>query len=157
MEVTSLLYGSGVDGGRGRPTTATIQQSLVPTITASHPTTDPLLQERDPTIQVFLIDPPGSSLYNKASDCCESAHDDTACSTVCADTCLPPQVKRGVLYTREEAEGKRLRNPVSTEIMLQAGMHLPQRAGKQASYEDPTPVYSHDNTCSLTPLLKASV
>jgi hypothetical protein len=38
--------------------------------------------------QVVLIDPPGSSLFNK--------------------------VKRGVLYTREEAEGKRLRNPCDT-------------------------------------------
>ena len=29
-------------------------------------------------------------------------------------TCLSPQVTRGVLYTREEAEGKRLRNPCDT-------------------------------------------
>jgi cysteine synthase A len=27
---------------------------------------------------------------------------------------LAPQVKRGVLFTREEAEGKRLRNPFDT-------------------------------------------
>jgi len=39
-------------------------------------------------LQVMLIDPPGSSLFNK--------------------------VKRGVLYTRHEAEGKRLRNPCDT-------------------------------------------
>ena len=39
-------------------------------------------------MQVVLIDPPGSSLFNK--------------------------VKRGVLYTRHEAEGKRLRNPFDT-------------------------------------------
>ena len=38
--------------------------------------------------QVFLVDPPGSSLFNR--------------------------VKRGVLYAREEAEGKRLRNPFDT-------------------------------------------
>jgi cysteine synthase len=38
--------------------------------------------------QVFLIDPPGSSLYNK--------------------------VTRGVMYTRHEAEGRRLRNPFDT-------------------------------------------
>ena len=39
-------------------------------------------------LQVVLIDPPGSSLFNK--------------------------VKRGVLYTRHEAEGKRLKNPFDT-------------------------------------------
>ncbi len=39
-------------------------------------------------VQVMLVDPPGSSLFNK--------------------------VKRGVLYAREEAEGKRLRNPFDT-------------------------------------------
>ena len=39
-------------------------------------------------MQVVLIDPSGSSLFNK--------------------------VKRGVLYTRHEAEGKRLRNPFDT-------------------------------------------
>lgn len=39
-------------------------------------------------MQVMLVDPPGSSLFNK--------------------------VKRGVLYAREEAEGKRLRNPFDT-------------------------------------------
>ena len=38
--------------------------------------------------QVMLVDPPGSSLFNK--------------------------VKRGVLYAREEAEGRRLRNPFDT-------------------------------------------
>ena len=37
---------------------------------------------------MVLIDPPGSSLFNK--------------------------VKRGVLYTRHEAEGKRLKNPFDT-------------------------------------------
>jgi cysteine synthase A len=41
-----------------------------------------------PPPQVFLIDPPGSSLYNK--------------------------VTRGVMYTQHEAEGKRLRNPFDT-------------------------------------------
>lgn len=39
-------------------------------------------------VRVFLVDPPGSSLYNK--------------------------VTRGVMYTREEAEGKRLKNPFDT-------------------------------------------
>lgn len=39
---------------------------------------------------MFLADPPGSSLYNR--------------------------VTRGVLYTREEAEGKRLRNPYDTIV-----------------------------------------
>ena len=44
--------------------------------------------QRKPFVQVMLIDPPGSSLFNK--------------------------VKRGVLYTRHEAEGKRLKNPFDT-------------------------------------------
>ncbi|GIL88364.1 hypothetical protein Vretimale_15049 [Volvox reticuliferus] len=46
------------------------------------------LKARNPRVRVFLIDPPGSSLFNK--------------------------VKRGVMYTFEEAEGKRLRNPFDT-------------------------------------------
>ncbi|GBG74218.1 hypothetical protein CBR_g17931 [Chara braunii] len=46
------------------------------------------LKERDPNIKCFLIDPPGSSLYNR--------------------------VTRGVMYTKEEAEGQRLRNPFDT-------------------------------------------
>ncbi|KAL9235811.1 hypothetical protein vseg_010546 [Gypsophila vaccaria] len=43
------------------------------------------LKEKDPNIKCFLIDPPGSGLFNR--------------------------VTRGVMYTKEEAEGKRLRNP----------------------------------------------
>ncbi|WCJ33083.1 Cysteine synthase [Euphorbia peplus] len=46
------------------------------------------LQEKNPNIKCFLIDPPGSGLYNK--------------------------ITRGVMYTREEAEGKRLKNPFDT-------------------------------------------
>lgn len=46
------------------------------------------LKSKDPTVECYLVDPQGSSLYNK--------------------------VTRGVLYTREEAEGKRLRNPFDT-------------------------------------------
>ncbi|XP_031283737.1 cysteine synthase 2-like isoform X1 [Pistacia vera] len=46
------------------------------------------LQEKNPGIKCFLVDPPGSSLFNK--------------------------VTRGVMYTREEAEGKRLKNPFDT-------------------------------------------
>ncbi|XP_044486689.1 cysteine synthase 2 [Mangifera indica] len=46
------------------------------------------LQEKHPGIKCFLVDPPGSSLFNK--------------------------VTRGVMYTREEAEGKRLKNPFDT-------------------------------------------
>lgn len=46
------------------------------------------LKQHKPSVQIFLADPPGSGLYNK--------------------------VKRGVMYTREEAEGKRLRNPFDT-------------------------------------------
>ncbi|GAV68804.1 PALP domain-containing protein [Cephalotus follicularis] len=46
------------------------------------------LQEKNPNIKCFLIDPPGSSLFNK--------------------------VTRGVMYTKEEAEGRRLKNPFDT-------------------------------------------
>ncbi|CAI5458443.1 unnamed protein product [Closterium sp. Yama58-4] len=46
------------------------------------------LKEQNPAVKVYLIDPPGSSLFHK--------------------------VTRGVLYTRQEAEGKRLRNPFDT-------------------------------------------
>lgn len=46
------------------------------------------LKSRSPGVRVLLIDPPGSSLYNK--------------------------VTRGVMYTRQEAEGKRLKNPFDT-------------------------------------------
>ncbi|MQM01147.1 hypothetical protein Taro_033894 [Colocasia esculenta] len=47
-----------------------------------------LLQDKNPDIKCFLVDPPGSGLFNK--------------------------VTRGVMYTREEAEGKRLKNPFDT-------------------------------------------
>ncbi|XP_048235272.1 cysteine synthase 2 [Ricinus communis] len=46
------------------------------------------LQEKNPIIKCFLIDPPGSGLFNK--------------------------ITRGVMYTKEEAEGKRLKNPFDT-------------------------------------------
>ncbi|ACO61037.1 predicted protein [Micromonas commoda] len=46
------------------------------------------LKSKDEGIECHLVDPQGSSLYNK--------------------------VKRGVLYNRVEAEGKRLRNPFDT-------------------------------------------
>ncbi|KAL3851136.1 hypothetical protein ACJIZ3_013018 [Penstemon smallii] len=46
------------------------------------------LKEKDSSIKCFLIDPPGSGLFNK--------------------------VTRGVMYTREEAEGRRLKNPFDT-------------------------------------------
>ncbi|XP_040986240.1 cysteine synthase 2 [Juglans microcarpa x Juglans regia] len=46
------------------------------------------LQENKPNIKCFLIDPPGSGLFNK--------------------------VTRGVMYTSEEAEGRRLKNPFDT-------------------------------------------
>ena len=46
------------------------------------------LKHRNPEIQVFLADPPGSGLYNR--------------------------VTRGVMYTSEEAEGKRLKHPFDT-------------------------------------------
>ena len=47
-----------------------------------------LRQEKDKDIKCFLIDPPGSALFNR--------------------------VTRGVMYAREEAEGKRLKNPFDT-------------------------------------------
>ncbi|KAL4566906.1 hypothetical protein LXL04_031032 [Taraxacum kok-saghyz] len=46
------------------------------------------LKEKNPGIKCYLVDPPGSGLFNK--------------------------VTRGVMYTREEAEGKRLKNPFDT-------------------------------------------
>lgn len=46
------------------------------------------LKEKNPDIKCFLVDPPGSGLFNK--------------------------VTRGVMYTKEEAEGKRLKNPFDT-------------------------------------------
>ncbi|CAA7050789.1 unnamed protein product [Microthlaspi erraticum] len=46
------------------------------------------LQAKSERVKCFLIDPPGSGLYNK--------------------------VTRGVMYTREEAEGRRLKNPFDT-------------------------------------------
>ncbi|KAK3013184.1 hypothetical protein RJ639_007903 [Escallonia herrerae] len=46
------------------------------------------LKEKDPSIKCFLVDPPGSGLFNKAT--------------------------RGVMYTKEEAEGRRLKNPFDT-------------------------------------------
>ncbi|OAY72841.1 Cysteine synthase 2 [Ananas comosus] len=46
------------------------------------------LKEKNPKIKCFLIDPPGSGLFNK--------------------------VTRGVMYTKEEAEGRRLKNPFDT-------------------------------------------
>ena len=46
------------------------------------------LKRHNPLIKVYLIDPPGSSLYNK--------------------------VTRGVMYTSEEREGHRLKNPFDT-------------------------------------------
>ncbi|CAN6301773.1 unnamed protein product [Urochloa humidicola] len=46
------------------------------------------LKEKNRCIKCFLMDPPGSGLFNK--------------------------VTRGVMYTKEEAEGKRLKNPFDT-------------------------------------------
>lgn len=45
-------------------------------------------QEKNSNVKCFLIDPPGSGLFNK--------------------------VTRGVMYTKEEAEGRRLKNPFDT-------------------------------------------
>jgi cysteine synthase len=47
-----------------------------------------LIQEKNRNIKCLLMDPPGSGLFNK--------------------------VTRGVMYTKEEAEGKRLKNPFDT-------------------------------------------
>lgn len=46
------------------------------------------LKEKNTNVRCFLMDPPGSGLFNK--------------------------VTRGVMYTKEEAEGKRLKNPFDT-------------------------------------------
>ncbi|KAK4794208.1 hypothetical protein SAY86_012202 [Trapa natans] len=46
------------------------------------------LKEKNPNVRCYLVDPPGSSLFNK--------------------------VTRGVMYTKEEAEGRRLKNPFDT-------------------------------------------
>ncbi|KAG6553458.1 hypothetical protein Mapa_004370 [Marchantia paleacea] len=46
------------------------------------------LKDQNSGVKCYLIDPPGSSLFNR--------------------------VTRGVMYTREEAEGKRLKNPFDT-------------------------------------------
>ncbi|GAB4829112.1 hypothetical protein Ancab_018775 [Ancistrocladus abbreviatus] len=46
------------------------------------------LKDKNSNIKCFLIDPPGSGLFNR--------------------------VTRGVMYTKEEAEGKRLKNPFDT-------------------------------------------
>ncbi|PKA61072.1 Cysteine synthase [Apostasia shenzhenica] len=46
------------------------------------------LKEKNPNIKCFLVDPPGSGLFNR--------------------------VTRGVMYAREEAEGRRLKNPFDT-------------------------------------------
>ena len=46
------------------------------------------LKSKDQGIKIFLVDPPGSGLYNK--------------------------VTRGVMFTRQEAEQKRLKNPFDT-------------------------------------------
>lgn len=46
------------------------------------------LQDQNPRVQCYIVDPPGSGLYNR--------------------------VTRGVMYSREEAEGKRARNPQDT-------------------------------------------
>lgn len=46
------------------------------------------LKEKNPNVKCFLIDPPGSGLFNR--------------------------VTRGVMYTKEEAEGRRLKNPFDT-------------------------------------------
>ena len=91
------------------------------------------LKARDPGIKVFLADPPGSGLYNKAGeglgagagrggsfgwDAAALAH-----PLAWVPPMLTPrvpshrgraQVVRGVMYTREEAEGRRLRHPFDT-------------------------------------------
>lgn len=46
------------------------------------------LKKRNAAVKIYLADPPGSGLYNR--------------------------IKKGVMYTKEEAEGKRLRHPFDT-------------------------------------------
>lgn len=68
-----------------------------------------VLKQHKPSLRVFLADPPGSGLYNK--------------------------VKRGVMYTKEEAEGKRLRNPFDT-ITEGVGINRVTRNFEQAIVDD---------------------
>ena len=68
-----------------------------------------VLKEKNPSVRVFLADPPGSGLYNK--------------------------VKRGVMYTREEAEGKRLKNPFDT-ITEGVGINRVTKNFEKASVDD---------------------
>ena len=81
------------------------------------------LKSKDEGIECHLVDPQGSSLYNK--------------------------VKRGVLYNRVEAEGKRLRNPFDTITegvginRLTCNFHIAiggdgTQAGKTAGNEGPS-------------------
>jgi cysteine synthase A len=87
------------------------------------------LKSRDPAVKVFLIDPPGSSLYNKVGfTAALVAYNLLFCLLGCSPSfnkcCTlghlphphphPHQVTRGVLYTKEEAEGTRLKHPFDT-------------------------------------------
>eukprot|EP00889_Picochlorum_renovo_P008839 jgi/Picre1/35869/NNA_003328.t1 len=68
-----------------------------------------VLKQHKPSVRVFLADPPGSGLYNK--------------------------VKRGVMYTKEEAEGKRLRHPFDT-ITEGVGINRVTKNFEQAIVDD---------------------
>ena len=77
------------------------------------------LKTRKPSITVFLADPPGSSLHNKVPTPCHLTRALTLGTLDCLVACKycygrEMQVVRGVLYTGEESEGRRARNPVDT-------------------------------------------
>lgn len=86
------------------------------------------LKQRDPSIRVYLADPPGSSLYNK--------------------------VKRGVLFAREEAEGRRLRNPVDT-VTEGVGLNRLTANFAQAAVDDAFRVSDAESAAMAAHLLAA--
>ena len=73
------------------------------------------LKARQPSVRVFLVDPPGSSLHNKVLDRHARLHPGACPSERMAHPGSDNmQVVRGVLYTSEESEGKRQKNPFDT-------------------------------------------
>eukprot|EP00798_Chlamydomonas_sp_ICE-L_P014225 gene14225-20196_t len=84
-----------------------------------------VLKKHNPSTKVYLIDPPGSGLYNKGQRLNWYRYRHNQDKTRAVMTMgkgsngrlwVPTfmQVTRGVLYTHVEAEGKRLKNPFDT-------------------------------------------
>jgi len=73
------------------------------------------LKSQKPAVKVFLADPPGSSLHNKVASALRACSRRYSTSRLCATLrCETAQVVRGVLFTSEESEGKRQKNPFDT-------------------------------------------